>query len=1198
MARVPLSAQDPARVGAYWLAGRLGSGRQGDVYEGYDEAGHRVAVTVLREGGFPGGPARREAAAVRRVASFCTARVLDCDLDAERPYIVSEFVAGPTLRAVVAEHGPLAGDDLRRLATGTATAVTAIHAAGAVHRDLRPDNVLLGPDGPRVVGFGAARILAFTGTSSHDLPGTAHYLAPELFGGGCAGPEADVYAWAAIILFAATGLPPHPGGDAAAAIHRAPHAVPGLTALPEVLRRPVAAALSKNPANRPTAEALLLRLLTPPAGTVSAGDAAPAGGSGSTGGGGPSGGPGGGPGRGLGRGGEHAGGDFLGEGDELTLEELLVRGEERARGLRVPAGLAGPPALGDAAEAAYRKLSGWERERVPATFLRLIGEDGRTPRRAEPGEPPEPVPPLGGFLDAGLLAEDDDGGLTLASAAVIPAWPRLRAWVREEGEGLGVLARLRSAARFWRDHGRRDGDLPRGTLFEQVTTWAAAGRTRIELDDLERAFLESALRAAARRERRRRTVITVLAAMVAVLLTAATGLVLLNIAADAERERARAQRDQALSRQLVAQSQALAITAPQTARLLAVAAGRIVPPSPETRAAIRAATARPQLAVLGGFPGEVHSVAFGPDGATLAATGRGAPLRMWDTTRLAPVAWPVAGGEGDEDGMAVAYSGDGTRLAVAGPTGRVRVWDTATRRGWTGGERTPWTRQWAAFSPDGSLLATAGGSTGASRLWDAASGTPVAALHSLEGAPGPVAFSPDGTLIAAAYPRGPIRTFEVASGRLTGDPLEPAAGSVTPEPREEVAALAFSPDGRLLAGTTGSERIQLWDVATRRVVGRPLTGHTGLITSAAFSPDGGVLATASQDGTIRLWDVRGRRPLGDPLTGHTHAVNAVAFSPDGGVLASASADATVRLWRLPRGTRHRLTLIGPEGGQVPADRPVPPRWYERPDTTQAVLSADAGRLVVQPYDGSRAGYGSIWSWDVRSARWRGERLRIRPDDLVDGVALGPDGRSLAASGSFDDDRGLNTTILDGPASVHGRPLAYGPDGRLLATTGPDASVRVWTLPDGRASGAPLAGHPARVTAAAFSPDGGTLLAVGTADGSVLLWEVATGRQRGVLRGHTLPVTSLAFGPGGALLLSGSEDRTARLWKVSTARPHGGPLTGHTGQVQAVAFAPDGTYLATGSLDRTVRLWDTATGVPLGPPSDRPRRRGAGPGVHG
>ncbi|MFD0475971.1 WD40 repeat domain-containing protein [Nonomuraea thailandensis] len=186
------------------------------------------------------------------------------------------------------------------------------------------------------------------------------------------------------------------------------------------------------------------------------------------------------------------------------------------------------------------------------------------------------------------------------------------------------------------------------------------------------------------------------AVVVVVVLVATTAvLAVMNVRAGAERDRALAQRDLALSRRLVAQSQVLAATEPRLARLLAVAAARIAPPAPETRAgtraetraAIRAAVAAPQLAVLRGLPGEVHSVAFSPDGATLAATGRAAPLRLWDVSGLTPVPWPV--GEEQGDGMSVAYSADGGHLAVAGADGGVRVWDTTTRQAWTGGGSTP-----------------------------------------------------------------------------------------------------------------------------------------------------------------------------------------------------------------------------------------------------------------------------------------------------------------------------------------------------------------------------------------------------------------------------------------------------------------------------------------------------------------------------
>ncbi|MEV4289604.1 WD40 repeat domain-containing protein [Nonomuraea bangladeshensis] len=687
-------------------------------------------------------------------------------------------------------------------------------------------------------------------------------------------------------------------------------------------------------------------------------------------------------------------------------------------------------------------------------------------------------------------------------------------------------------------------------------------------------------------DRRRRQVV-VLGVAVAVLVVLTAGLLVRATTAAGERERAEAARDAALSRALMAESASLAVTDPRTARLLAVAAARIVPPSPWTRAAVRAAVARPELAVLRGFPSDVDAVTFSPDGAYVAASGRDDLLRVWDARSLAPVTWPIPGDDG-ASGTALAYRPDGRELAVADTWGRVHFFDTATRARRIGGETRKSSRSWAAYRPDGTLLATTRTRFEESRLWDPAAAAPVAALRTLEGTPGPVAFSPDGTLLAVAYFGGPVRLFDAVSGLLTGDPLRPAADEAADgaadgaagRAADEAAALAFSPDGRLLAASTGGEQAQLWDVATRRPAARPLTGHAGPVTAVAFSPDGAILATASGDRTVRLWDAATGAPLGDPLTGHTGAVTAVAFSPDGATLASASADATVRLWRLPRARARLLTLPGP----VPADRPV------SGPGARAVLSADGTRLVIQPYDATRPGPGRLWSWNTGSVRsWdapggplSGGLLAIRKDTPVDALALSRDGRTLAASGLDDPAHGRDVTIRGGPAGappVGGRPLAFSPDGRLLATAVSGSEARVWTL-DGSAPGRTLAGEGEPVVAA-FSADG-ALLAAGTPAGPVLVWDVATGRRRAELTGHTGVVTALAFAPSTPpTLVSGGADRTARVWDVGTGR--GLLLAGHAGPVDAVAFAPDGTVLATGGADRTVRLWDASTGRPLGPP---------------
>ncbi|MFI7416000.1 serine/threonine-protein kinase [Nonomuraea sp. NPDC049684] len=268
---IPLTPDDPAFLGDFRLAGRLGEGGQGVVYLAHSASGEPVAVKLLNAGDQETrARLARELDALESIASFCTARVLDVSTRGSRPYVVSEFVDGPSLADRVAGNaagnaagrGPLRGGELERLAVGTATALAAIHAAGVVHRDFKPSNVLLGPDGPRVVDFGIARAEG-AATHTSGLVGTPAYLSPEQIAGSPASGASDVFAWGATMVYAATGVSPFGADTVPAVLHRVLHAEPDLSALPPRLRGPVAGALAKNPAHRPTAAALLMTLVSP-----------------------------------------------------------------------------------------------------------------------------------------------------------------------------------------------------------------------------------------------------------------------------------------------------------------------------------------------------------------------------------------------------------------------------------------------------------------------------------------------------------------------------------------------------------------------------------------------------------------------------------------------------------------------------------------------------------------------------------------------------------------------------------------------------------------------------------------------------------------------------------------------------------------------------------------------------------------------
>ncbi|MET7403514.1 serine/threonine-protein kinase, partial [Dactylosporangium sp. NPDC005572] len=254
----PLRAEDPPAVGAYRLRGVLGVGGMGTVYLATSPAGRDVALKVINPA-LHGDPAFRhrfaaEAAAAARVAGFCTARVLDVDLDGPVPHLVTEYVPGPSLHDYATAHGPLAGQ-VSAVAVGVAAALTAIHAVGLVHADLSPRNVLLSPFGPKVIDFGVARLHGHTVSAEPDQHrfGTPGWLAPEQLRGAAPSQASDVYAWGLLVAWAGTGrMPLDPSVPGAAA---------DLGDLDEDLAAVVAKALRADPAARPSAERVLLALV-------------------------------------------------------------------------------------------------------------------------------------------------------------------------------------------------------------------------------------------------------------------------------------------------------------------------------------------------------------------------------------------------------------------------------------------------------------------------------------------------------------------------------------------------------------------------------------------------------------------------------------------------------------------------------------------------------------------------------------------------------------------------------------------------------------------------------------------------------------------------------------------------------------------------------------------------------------------------
>ncbi|MFI0967407.1 serine/threonine-protein kinase [Streptomyces sp. NPDC021080] len=262
----PLGADEPTAVGPYRLLGRLGSGGMGRVYLGRSAGGRTVAVKIVHphfaldeefRARF-----RREVEAARRVGGAWTAPVLDADPEAPVPWVATGYAAGPSLTSAIADGGPLPVHSARVLGAGLAEALTAVHALGLVHRDVKPSNVLLTLDGPLLIDFGIARATDGTAslTSTGVSVGSPGYMSPEqILGKGVTG-AADVFSLGAVLAYAATGEPPFPGDSSASLLYKVVHEEPRLGSLEGELRELVAACLAKEPAARPTPGEVAVRL--------------------------------------------------------------------------------------------------------------------------------------------------------------------------------------------------------------------------------------------------------------------------------------------------------------------------------------------------------------------------------------------------------------------------------------------------------------------------------------------------------------------------------------------------------------------------------------------------------------------------------------------------------------------------------------------------------------------------------------------------------------------------------------------------------------------------------------------------------------------------------------------------------------------------------------------------------------------------